>query len=269
MIRVLTEDKIIETSSKGNQEKWVENNRWYKLDNFGYESLSETVISNLINKTNFNSLGFSSVSYRMEKIEVHKQQRVACSSENFLKPTQTLVTLSKLFRQYIGPNWQDKANKYKSLENRLKWIMEQTQAITNLGNFDKYLSLLFKLDMLFANEDRHLNNIAILQEDNNFDYCPFFDFGAGLLSNIRDYPLDIMPKTLLKQIKANPMNTTFTKQVHAIERLANTHVEISFTKEDIFQTLESSLEYYPKLYSPYIKERVLTCIQIQKHKLFS
>ena len=40
-------EKIAETSSKGNQEKWYnkEAEKWYKVDQFGYEALSETVIS--------------------------------------------------------------------------------------------------------------------------------------------------------------------------------------------------------------------------------
>ena len=47
--------------------------------------------------------------------------------------------------------------------------------------------------MLFGNENRHLNNIAVLRRGEGFDYCPLFDFGAGLLSNTRDYPLDLSP----------------------------------------------------------------------------
>ena len=46
-IKLTTGDRIAETSSKGNQEKWREKGRWYKLDLFGYEGLAETVISTL------------------------------------------------------------------------------------------------------------------------------------------------------------------------------------------------------------------------------
>lgn len=35
-IRLVSNEKIAETSSKGNQEKWLEHGRWYKLDQFGY-----------------------------------------------------------------------------------------------------------------------------------------------------------------------------------------------------------------------------------------
>ena len=34
-VRLTTGDRIAETSSKGNQEKWLEDSRWYKLDLFG------------------------------------------------------------------------------------------------------------------------------------------------------------------------------------------------------------------------------------------
>ena len=47
-IHFVTNERIAETSSKGNQEKWVEGNRWYKLDQFGYEALAETLISQLL-----------------------------------------------------------------------------------------------------------------------------------------------------------------------------------------------------------------------------
>lgn len=58
-IRFVTNQKIAETSSKGNQEKWMEKNRWYKLDQFGYEAFAETVTSEILEKSNIESeLGF-------------------------------------------------------------------------------------------------------------------------------------------------------------------------------------------------------------------
>ena len=49
--------KIAETSSKGNQEKWRDDaaNCWYKLDQFGYEALAETVISALLEQSGLES----------------------------------------------------------------------------------------------------------------------------------------------------------------------------------------------------------------------
>ena len=47
-IKLVTNDKIALTSSKGNQEKWVEDGVWYKLDQFGYEALAECVVSEIL-----------------------------------------------------------------------------------------------------------------------------------------------------------------------------------------------------------------------------
>ena len=56
-IKFVTNDKVAETSSKGNQEKWFDNdtNKWYKLDQFGYEALTETIVSKLLEKSNIES----------------------------------------------------------------------------------------------------------------------------------------------------------------------------------------------------------------------
>ena len=68
-IKLVTNERIAETSSKGNQEKWrdPETNRWYKLDQFGYEGLAETMVSLLLEKSNLETdTAFTFVRYRME-----------------------------------------------------------------------------------------------------------------------------------------------------------------------------------------------------------
>ena len=47
-VKLVSNQKIAETSSKGNQEKWLDNGNWYKLDQFGYEALAETFSSILL-----------------------------------------------------------------------------------------------------------------------------------------------------------------------------------------------------------------------------
>ena len=88
-VRLVTDEKIAETSSKGNQEKWYDHaeNRWYKLDQFGYEALAETVISALLQRSNIESdTPFTFVRYHMESLQVHGRERTGCSSRNFLRP---------------------------------------------------------------------------------------------------------------------------------------------------------------------------------------
>lgn len=48
IVQLVSDQKIAETSSKGNQEKWQDGNIWYKLDQFGYEALAEVFTSQLL-----------------------------------------------------------------------------------------------------------------------------------------------------------------------------------------------------------------------------
>ena len=168
-VRLTTGDRIAETSSKGNQEKWLEDSRWYKLDLFGYEGLAETVTSRLLRQTNVEELGFRYVTYRMERLEVHRRTRNGCSSPNFLLPGESILTLADLFRKGIGPHWQAEVARQPNLAGKVHWMAEQTIRLTGLRRFGIYLTLLFEVDMLFGNEDRHLNNIAVLRRGEGFD----------------------------------------------------------------------------------------------------
>ena len=52
-VHLVSNQKIAETSSKGNQEKWQDGNIWYKLDQFGYEALAEVFTSQLLECSDF------------------------------------------------------------------------------------------------------------------------------------------------------------------------------------------------------------------------
>ena len=266
-IKLTTGDRIAETSSKGNQEKWREKGRWYKLDLFGYEGLAETVISTLLRQTNVETLGFRYVSYRMERLEVHRRVRNGCSSPDFLQPDESILTLADLFRKGVGPDWQAAVARQPNLAGKVRWMAEQTVRLTGLQRFGVYLTLLFEADMLFGNEDRHLNNIAVLRRGEGFDYCPLFDFGAGLLSNIRDYPLDIDPKAHIRLLRARPLDTTFTRQVHAAQSLYGPQFAWHFTPADLANALAEPLTFYAQRDAAYIAERAAVCIEMQQKKM--
>ena len=120
--------------------------------------------------------------------------------------------------------------------------------------------------MLFGNEDRHLNNIAVLRRGETFDYCPIFDFGAGLLSNVRDYPMDIAPKALVRQLRAQPLNTTFTRQAHAAQAVYGPQLQWEFIAEDVAAALAEPLGFYAQRDAPYIRDRVEACIRMRGEK---
>ena len=72
-IRLVTDEKIAETSSKGNQEKWYDRapDRWYKLDQFGYEALAEATVSLFLEQSNIETgTPFTFVRYQIGRAHV-------------------------------------------------------------------------------------------------------------------------------------------------------------------------------------------------------
>lgn len=266
-IKLISKSRIAETSSKGNQEKWRESGRWFKLDMFGYEGLAETVTSALLAQVNLAELGFQHVTYRMERLEVHGRTRNGCSSADFLRQGESILTLADLLRKGVGTDWQAKAGRLGNMQEKIKWMVQQVERLTGLERFGTYLTALFEADMLFGNEDRHLNNIAVLRRGETFDYCSMFDFGAGLLSNVRDYPMDVEPKALLSQLRAQPMNTQFIRQVHAAQTVYGAQLRYDFSRKDVENALAEPLAFYAERDRAYIFDRVLYCIQTQARKL--
>lgn len=269
-IKLVSDEKIAETSSKGNQEKWYDKgtDRWYKLDQFGYEALAETVISMLLEKSNLETgLSFPFVRYSMERLWVHGRERTGCSSKNFLQPGQSLITVNRLLSNHLGFPLKEKLSRLSSDKKRIAYLAEETAVITGLELFPQYLTLLFELDALFCNDDRHLNNIAVIEQDGVFRYCPIFDNGAGLLSNTQLLQMDVSPSALISSLRARPFLTTFTRQRNAARSLYGAQLELpKLTEQEIRSVTAPLLEYYPARDRSLISDRVTSCILIRQRR---
>jgi len=267
-IKLVSNEKIAETSSKGTQEKWCDNGRWYKLDQFGYEALAETMISSLLEYSNIETeTPFTFVRYRMERLHVHRRDRTGCSSANFLQDGWSIITIHKLLNQHLGGTLREKFTRLTSDKKRIAYLAEAAAEYTGLSAFPQYLTLLFEIDALFLNDDRHLNNIAVLEKDGKYAYCPIFDNGAGLLSNIQISPMDIDPKALIASVRARPFDTTFMHQKNAAESLYGTVLRIpEFSAQELRDQLQLILPYYAERDRGLIAERVLNCILQQQKK---
>ena len=270
-IQLVTDEKIAETSSKGNQEKWYDqvSDLWYKLDQFGYEALAETVISTLLEQSNITTdTPFTFVRYHMERLRVHGRERTGCSSKNFLQPDQALITINRLLSSYLGKPLREKLVHLPSDKKRIAYLAEATAELTGLELFPQYLTLLFEVDALFCNDDRHLNNIAVIEQNGKFDYCPIFDNGAGLLSNTQLSQMDILPPALISALQARPFNTTFTRQMNTARSLYGMQLVMpKLTTSDIREVLGPVLNYYPQRDRGIMTDRVETCILIRQRKL--
>lgn len=261
-VKLITNEKIALTSSKGNQEKWCDDNIWYKLDQFGYEALAEAVTSEILEKSNIESdTPFKFVRYSIEKVNVHNADRIACTSPNFLRQGEAIITLNKLFSSNIEISLTEKLSRLTSDKKRIQYLVDATKVITGLADFDKYLTLLFEIDSLIMNDDRHLNNIAVLEKNGKFDYCPIFDNGAGLLSNTQIYRMDIEPKGIMKSMVASPFFMTFNRELKAVRSLYGAVLKLpELTKDEIAEIANQYLDFYPQRDRAIIKDRVVQCI---------
>lgn len=270
-VRLVTDEKIAETSSKGNQEKWYDqaSGFWYKLDQFGYEALVETVISALLEQSSIETdTPFTFVRYRMERLQVHGRERTGCSSKNFLRPGQSLITVNRLLSSHLGKPLREKLTQLSSDKKRIAYLAEVTAKLTGLELFPQYLTLLLEIDALFCNDDRHLNNIAVIEQGGQYDYCPIFDNGAGLLSNTQMSPMDISPPALISALRARPFNTTFTRQMNTARNLYGPQLAIpEMTADHVREILRPALDYYPQRDRGIITDRVETCILTRQKKL--
>ena len=261
-IPLTSDEKIAETSSKGNQEKWLDGGSWYKLDQFGYEALAETLISILLERSNIETdTPFTFVRYRMKRLQAHGRERTGCVSRNFLAPGQALITVKRLLSNSLGVSLKQKLLRLSSDKKRIAFLAEATAEYTGLTDFPRYLTLLFEVDALFCNDDRHLNNIAVIEQDGKYSYCSIFDNGAGLLSNTQISQMDIAPKALLSTLRARPFNTTVTHQMNAARSLYGKQLSIpKFTAADIYKEIEPLLDNYAQRDRGLIADRVTACI---------
>ena len=268
-VKLVSNQKIAETSSKGNQEKWLDHEKWYKLDQFGYEALAETFTSMLLEYSNIEKeTPFCFVRYYMEKLLVHGRERTGCSSENFLNPGESIITLGHLFKQHLGSSVAEVLSRLPSDKKRMIYLAEATKDITGLDRFPQYLTLLFEIDALVLNDDRHLNNIAVISKRDTFDYCPIFDQGAGFLSNVMYSPMDIVPKSLISSAQARPFNTTFNRQIKTMQNLYGKQLDIpKFTRSQLYEMLQPLLPYYAERDQYLIADRVCETILVRQKQM--
>ena len=255
---IITNDR---QSSKGNQLKWKNGAFWYKADYTGYEGLAEYLISHLLENSTLQSGEF--VLYDLEQIRYKEAVYNGVRSRDFLKEGWQIITLERLFQNFFGESLYLAIYQIGNYEERLRFLAAQAERITGLRGFGAYLNKLFTIDAFFLNEDRHTHNIAVLMDgEGNFDYCPIFDQGASLLSDIRmDYPMEGDVDHFMKQVAAKTICQDFDEQLDISEELYGNHLKFSFRRKDVQRLLAEATEYPEE-----IRERVKTILFWQMNK---
>ena len=207
-----------EHSSKGNQLKWELDGYWYKADAFGYESLAETAVSLVLQKSNLDSF----VIYEPVLISYRGKCYRGCRSRNFKQEKEELVPLERLARNYTGFGLAKELARISDVKQRILYTAELVENVTGIGNFGEYLTKLLEMDAFFLNEDRHTNNIALLYhlDKKSYRLCPFYDMGLSLFSDTREaYPIEWGFEECRKRIASKPFSRNFDEQMDAAEEL--------------------------------------------------
>lgn len=72
-------------------------------DQVGYEALAETMVSQLLCRSNIEQdTPFTFVRYDISRVIAHGQERVCCTSSDFLKEGQSIITLAHLLKREVG-----------------------------------------------------------------------------------------------------------------------------------------------------------------------
>lgn len=242
-------------SSKGNQLKWEKDGVWYKADYTGYEGLAEYMVSQLLKKSTLKKDEF--VIYEPEQIKYKRKIFNGAKSDNFLNDDWQLVTLQRLYKTRYNRSFIEDVWHIPETTDRLKFVVEQVEQITKLENFGIYMCKLLTIDAFFLNEDRHMHNIAVLMNGEGKNrLCPFFDQGAGLLSDTAlDYPLGDDAVAMMGEVNAKTICSGFDEALEAAEQLYGYNLKFSFTKKDVEELINNV-----GIYSDEEKARVKTII---------
>lgn len=242
-------------SSKGNQLKWEKDGVWYKADYTGYEGLAEYMVSQLLKKSTLKKDEF--VIYEPEQIKYKRKIFNGAKSDNFLNDDWQLVTLQRLYKTRYNRSFIEDVWHIPETTDRLKFVVEQVEQITKLENFGIYMCKLLTIDAFFLNEDRHMHNIAVLMNGEGKNrLCPFFDQGAGLLSDTAlDYPLGDDAVAMMGEVNAKTICSGFEEALEAAEQLYGYNLKFSFTKKDVEELINNV-----GIYSDEEKARVKTII---------
>lgn len=180
-----------------------------------------------------------------------------------MRKGEEIITLEKLFRQCYEVDLT-RILVGMELEEKLRYVVEKVQNLTQIPEFGKYLTQLLELDSVILNEDRHMNNIAVIRSNLTGQYrcCPVFDNGAAFFSDTRvDFGLNLSVEECLKKIEAKPFSKSFDEQMDMAESLYGQQLFIGFSEKDIQECLD-----YVEGYEEAVKQRVLEVLRIQMRK---
>lgn len=236
-------DKLKNLDVHGTQAKWKIGNIWYKADDFNHEGLAETIVSDMLQKSNVKKFAV----YEPELIQYNDNVVTGCKSEHFLLPGEKLIEATSLFDLYgRGDVIKDDSDAMKDPQKAITEFLVTMEDITKLTDFDRYLTMMFELDKIVLNPDRHFANISVLKTAAGFDYAPFFDQGRSfaLCDDLWNTGKSI--EEIIDSVESRPFSGIFSRQTDILEDIVHEKVlEIGYSQEDLDVMLSKCANIYP------------------------
>jgi len=206
----------------------------------GYEGFAEQTASLLLSRSNFDDYAEYAACKILEDDTIH----TGCVSADFLAAGEHLITIYRMFR--LHGRDIDIEFEGKSASERLRLLISAVSEWTDIAEFGRWLGKLLEFDAFILNEDRHMNNIAVVKKlDGTYKPMPVFDNGAAFLSDTaRDYSLDsgMGLSRLISRVRSKPIVTDFDKQLAAVDEVVGLSLKFSCSPDAI--TVQS--EEYPE-----------------------
>ena len=216
---------MYQSSSKGNQKKWIYDNKFIKADTYnGYESIAECLAYIVGKHTNIKSIKYLSCIINEVK-EYGVESFYGCYSNNFIKEGESLVTVYKILLHYFNSTLINAFYYNYSANKMLEVISKNCSRYTeiDINKILRYFSDICKFDAIILNEDRHLNNIAFIFDGNSFRFSPIFDNGASLLSES-----GILNESIyygINRAQSKPFSISFNEQISLFKDLPRIKID--------------------------------------------
>lgn len=202
-----------QSSSKGNQIKWYLDDYFIKADTYGYESIAEIIGYLLCKNADLHCIVYKPCVIK-EQTNVGVKEYIGCYSKNVLKSGENFKSFYRLLKDNYGISGIMQLFDDYYCEDLVNQIVSEISKMTNLSTMvlKNYVSNICKLDAIIVNEDRHLNNIALIEKNGVFKIAPIFDNGISLLSYLPESPFDYDFRELIKYKRSKPFFRDFDIQ---------------------------------------------------------
>jgi hypothetical protein len=189
-----------------------------------------------LESSNLRQLGYLFVKYEICKVN----GRYASKSADMLSNNEQLITLNRVHAMLVGNTMQEMFDKNSGMsgEDKAHYACNMLSRFMGIPAKDAcdYISILLQADALLLNEDRHLDNIAIIKNDTGFRFTPIFDFDCALFSCAEDLSEQSIKRYL--QIKpALPFERSHDDQIKIAHAISDKRLSISdkISMEDVWE----------------------------------